>query len=477
MWSPDGSQLVFLSFDKAGAVVRRYDFLAGKQDELTHLSLMPSLWIYRMLAWSPDGKRLAVSDLAPHSETVILYRISLDGSRRQPVTQPIVDRTVIDVEPAFSPDGRSLAFVRMVSHQLRDVDVADLATGKMRSLAQNNRVIGELGWSPDGTEVIFSSRRERDFRLWTVTRDGGAVRPHASGLFADNPIEFSFQAGRLAYTVSNQNPNIWRLDLSSSRWEPWAASTGEDLAPQVSPDNARVAFVSDRSGEEQLWLADIAGHDVRQVTGDLRPALGRWSPEGGRIFFNASEPTTHVLNVASGRIEQITVTPRISLCAFSPDSRFLVGTVTMGGQRQLIRARVEGGDARPVVEGGFFAQYSPDGKTLYFVKNRQAQTLWRMPAIGGSAEKVDLKSPLAGFGLWAIGKYDLYSVTRGPDGTGWWVVRSSLKDPSATYLAQQHGDLPPFGAGFLSVSPDERYLWTVWANAGSSDLLEAAPKP
>jgi Tol biopolymer transport system component len=344
----------------------------------------------------------------------------------------------------------------------------------METLAPKNRVIGGIDWGSEGKELVFSARRYRDFRLWTIRNH--KMAPHAAGLFADNPIQFSLRASRLAYTVSNQNPNIWRLQLADGSWQPWAASTGEDSAPQAAPDGKQIAFVSDRSGQEQLWQADSEGRDVRQLTtGDLLPALGRWSPKADSIVFNASVPTTHLLTVANGVIRPIQVQPRISLCAVSPDGRTVIGTVTENGRRQLIQAPIEGGTVKFLAEGGFYAQYSRDGDWIYFVKDREGRTLWRLPATGGAPEAVIEETGLAGFGMWALGKDHLYQVARRPGHSGWWVSKRPFAGGPVAYIAPQKGDLPPFGAGYLTLAPDEKHLWTVWANAGSNDLLEATP--
>lgn len=478
-WSPDGSQLAFLRFDAGGARVLRHDFATNRQTELTRLKLMPSLWSHRMLAWSPDGRWVAVSDQAPQGESVLVYRVSLDGGQRLPLSAPLADRTVIDVEPSFSPDGRQVAFVRMISHQWRDVLVVDLSTGKRRAVAVRNRIVGGLDWLANSRQVAFSTRVDGDFRIFLVPAEGGPLALHPAGIYADSPIQFSLAGDHLAYTVSNQSPNIWRLDLANGTWAPWAASTGEDSAPQASPDGKQVAFVSDRSGQEQLWVADREGREVRRLSsGAMLPALARWSPTSNRLVFNAFEPTTHYVDVASGTVRQVVVQPRISLCAISPDARTLIGTVTVEGRHRLIDAPIQGGRARTIAEGGFFAQYSPDGRWIYFVKDRQAETLWRIPALGGTPQPMLNQTGLGGFGLWAVGRNHLYRVMRRPDQAGWWIAKSPLT-PNAppAFLAPQKGGLPPFGAGFLTLSPDERHLWTVWANTGTNDLLEARTKP
>ena len=432
-----------------------------------------------MTAWSPDGKWLVVSDRVKDGETVVLYLLSTDGRVRRQLTQGIPERVIADVEPSFSPDGRRVAFVRMISHLWRDVMVADVETGESRNLAPRNRTIGGLDWSADGKDVVFSARRERDFRLWMVAASapGSAVRPHPSGLYADSPIQFASRHGRVIYTVFTQDLNIRRLSLPTREWRNWLDSTGEDSAPQVSPDGRNVLFVSDRSGEEQLWLASVDGTNPKQLTtGKLQPAIGRWSPDGKSAVFNAIDPTTHILNLSSGAIRRVPVQPRISLCAFGLDGQTLMGTVTLNGRRVLVRAPVTGGAVEPVEDiVAYFVQFSPDRQWLYFVADRSGADLWRMPADGGRPENFWPSQRVAGFGFWAAGREHVYNLSRRPDQPGWWIARKKIRGGEVEYLARQGGELPPAGAGFLSLAPDESHIWSVWGDRGNSDLLEATP--
>lgn len=480
VWSPDGSQLALVRFEYGRPAVTIHDFVTGKERELARLDITPSLWMHRVIAWSPDGKWLVVSDREPGEKpTIVLHLISADGRVRRQLTKGISERVIVDVEPSFSPDGRRVAFIRMISHLWRDVMVVDVESGESRNVAPRNRMIGGLDWSSDGKDVVFSARRDRDFRLWMVSANEpeGRVRAHPSGLYADSPIQFSARNGRLIYTVFTQDLNIRRLSLPSLEWREWLDSTGEDSAPQVSPDGRSVLFVSDRSGEEQLWMAGIDGTNPKQLTaGKLQPAIGRWSPDGKSVVFNAIDPTTHILDVAAGAIRQVPVNPRISLCEFSPDGRFLLGTVTLNTQQSLVRVPVSGGTVEPVQNiAAFFVRHSPGHQWLYFVRDRSGTDLWRMPAGGGKPEKFWPSQRVAGFGFWTVGREHVYNLSRHPDQPGWWIARKNIASGEVEYLARQGGELPPEGAGFLSLAPDESHLWSVWGDRGNSDLLEVSP--
>jgi Tol biopolymer transport system component len=87
--------------------------------------------------------------------------------------------------------------------------------------------------------------------------------------------------------------NIWRRKLSgnnlSDSGAPWLASSGLDSSPQYSPDGSQVAFRSNRTGPNEIWIAEKDGRAVRKLTNFGGPVTGspRWSPDGKWITFDS----------------------------------------------------------------------------------------------------------------------------------------------------------------------------------------------
>src|SRR5690606_22562681 len=81
-----------------------------------------------------------------------------------------------DVELAFSPDGRWLAFVRSVFEKVDDIYVVPVAGGELKRLTFDQAEVTGLDWTADGSEVLFSSDREGSFALWRVPVTGGTPR-------------------------------------------------------------------------------------------------------------------------------------------------------------------------------------------------------------------------------------------------------------------------------------------------------------
>ena len=99
---------------------------------------------------------------------------------------------------------------------------------------------------------------------------------------------------RLVYVRSFADHNIWRSNDSAgapatSPPVVAIASTRRDAIPALSPDGQRVVFISDRSGETEIWVADAGGSNPIQLTSmGAIPGYGRWSPDGKTIAFHSN---------------------------------------------------------------------------------------------------------------------------------------------------------------------------------------------
>jgi Tol biopolymer transport system component len=137
-------------------------------------------------AWSPDGRRIAFSRASgPVKDDLIrragIYTMGADGSHVRRITQDALPAQGEDQEPMWSPDGTEILFQRWNVRDARPRDhvalwIVDLASGKERRITPFRLWAGDTpDWSPDGTTILFHDNLEQDGRnanLWTVHPDG-----------------------------------------------------------------------------------------------------------------------------------------------------------------------------------------------------------------------------------------------------------------------------------------------------------------
>lgn len=137
--------------------------------------------------------------------------------------------------------------------------------------------------SPTGTLVVFVSARDGRDRLYLMRADGGDLRPLVPG--ADPQTDelspaWSPDGTRLAYLVrSADETRLWLAEVATGARRPLGGAGHRDDHPVFSPDGRHVAFVSERHGNADLYVARADGGAVARITNDLAPDwLPRWLP-------------------------------------------------------------------------------------------------------------------------------------------------------------------------------------------------------
>jgi serine/threonine protein kinase len=413
-WSPDGRQIAFLRTSSNSNEILLISPLGGPERKLAEVDKTGS-----GSSWSPDGKFLAVRD----QRAIALVSIQ-SGEKRRFTSPP----TGIfgDAFPAFSPDGRTLAFYRQMLAS-GDIFLAPVSDGlQIRQLTHDNREVNGLAWTPNGKEIVFSSARGGDNALWRIPALGGAPEPLPTvGPDASLPA-IARQSSRAAFTRSINNGSIWRLDIGpAGHVAPptrLIASSRSDSLPRISPDGRRIAFVSTRSGSSEMWVCDSQGGGAVQLTsfgGGLGPPS--WSPDSSKIVFIARPETRSdifVIGAGGGSPRPLTAGPfDENNPSWSRDGHWIYFGSNRGGTRQVWKMPAEGGKATQVTRhGGFTGFESMDGKYFYYVLTPVGGSIWKVPLDGGD-ETLVLPANLRWWTIWALGDQGIYFLDFAGEGT------------------------------------------------------------
>jgi len=252
-FSPDGKSVVY---SMAGSLWQQ-PLDADEAVELTHgpgYDLQPD--------WSPDGRSIAF--VRYHADAMELWRIDLSSGKEQALTAT----GAVQLEPRFSPDGRKLAFVSTEGSGHFNLFVADLGSdglGNKRALvaprvtkmpryyySQHDHAINP-SWSPDGRRVYYLGNPNVAWGsgdLWSVA--------------ADNPDD------RVKILVEETT---------------WA------VRPELSPEGRRLLYSSYQGRQwHQLWLTTIDGKSPLPLTfGEFDRRSARWSPDGRSVLYISNE--------------------------------------------------------------------------------------------------------------------------------------------------------------------------------------------
>jgi Tol biopolymer transport system component len=221
-WSPDGRTIAFFSDKKL------YLMNADGSEHRT-LTGPRTAGHKRSLAWSPDGRKLAFlhdGDCAPFC--FHLYVVGSDGNGLRNLTSKLGtgggfggDSPAFD--PAWSPDGQMIAFVRLNARLGEPIYVVKADGSGLRNLTSKPvGVYAAPAWSPDGRKVAFVSDRDGNSEVYVMNADGSGQR-------------------RLT-----RNPAF-------------------DADPAWSPDGRKIAFVSKRDGSYGVYVMNADGSGQRRL--------------------------------------------------------------------------------------------------------------------------------------------------------------------------------------------------------------------
>jgi Tol biopolymer transport system component len=431
-WSPDGRRLAFVraAADSGklepsdlngwyfeGGEIWSVDLASGGESRLVANAFGP--------AYSPDGARLAF-DAAWAGPRRIWMADATGLNPRQLTTDS--SEAVIHADPRWSPDGRRLVF-RRIEKTASDILVADAGSSAVTRVTNDAALDIDPAWAPDGRSIYFASSRGGGLNIWRVAL-GGDGRPAAppeqltTGAGDDVEPAPSPDGGRLAFAVRGINSDLWAL--------PTVPGTGAQAGPPApvitttrvesrgawSPDGRTIAFNSDREGEMNIWLHDVAAGTDRRVTtgvgGDYQPT---WSPDGRTlVFFSARAGNIDVwsVSVADGRLTRLTDDPAM--------------------------------DTNPF--------FSPDGLSVAFMSDRLGRTeVWVMNADGSGQRRLTTVGAGGHFLRWTRDGRGI--VFRAESGTQTQIVRASLADGSLTRLPDVSS------GGHMSWSPDQSLILDV----------------
>jgi Tol biopolymer transport system component len=357
-----------------------------------------------------------------------------------------------------------------------DVYVAPVGGGPPRRVTFDNRTVESMTWSADGRWIVFSSDRRRNSVLWRVRASGGD--PERVPGIAENAADPVFSRdGRMAFAQFFQDANLWRIDTQGKEAPVKViSSTAYDSSAQYSPDGSRIAFRSNRSGSNEIWVSDSDGRTQVQLTRYGGPLTGtpRWSPDGMTVAFDTrpdGQADIYAVSSIGGTPRRITQSAFEDVVpSWSGDGAWIYFASNRTGAWQVWRTPAAGGTEEQVTkDGGFAASESPDRRYLYFAKGRSTAGLWRKKLPDGLEEPVLPELKPGFWGYWAVVEDGIYfadGASRGPGG----IFFFSFAGRKTRQVFKVEKPLAVTDSAF-AVSPDRQHILYTQIDQSGSDLF------
>lgn len=476
-FSPDCSRVAFTGEYGGDDQVYVMPAAGGDPTQLTWypgMGPLPQRWGFdnQVYGWTPDGKsvlfrswREAINESSPR-----LYTIAASGGMAEALPMPVAG------VGRYSPDGSQIVYspkyrdfrtwARYVGGWAQDLYIYDFASKSAKNITNDPNTDRDPVWI--GSAVYFLSDRAEHLNLYRYDTASGETKQLTSYKDVDARWASGDKNGQIVFEVdgvlhvydtnANQDralditvpsdlvrsrasersvkDHIEDFDLSDNGKRALFTARGELFSAPIkdgitldlthtpgahereaswSPDGKRVAYVSDQSGEEGIWVRDADGTNPRALTTDNLGRLfaPRWSPDGARIaFVDSSSNLRVVASAGGGQVPVIAHDPAVAHrdYAWSPGGHYLAYSLTNKDtlQTQLFVYDLTAAKSVQVGDTRFDASapaFSPDGKYLYFLGNRewapQLSTIeWnfatnRDTGVFALALRKDLKNPFA----------------------------------------------------------------------------------
>ncbi len=479
-WSPDGSKIAFLreSASETDLVVKN---LTGGAERILRrmrdpLSLWSSVNQYsgcQSPSWTPDGKEIVLTDSLSRDKGYGLVSISSTTGDEKVITSPHGDDQ--DCYSRVSPDGKTIAFVRYLSHWVGDIYTIDGDGGNLKRITFDSRDVRGLDWTADGRQIVFASRLRGAYELRMIGLGGGESTPVPLDTASIADPNVSPRGGFIAFVESEENWNIWRASIKDGKIgtaERFLASSGQNHSPSYSPDGTTIAFVSDRSGNPEIWFSDADGSNLRQVTHFGGPWLGtiRWSPDASTIVFDA-RPNGHsaifTLAAAGGEPKPFQREEfEVRRPSWSRDGKSIYFDSTRSGRPGIWKRNLASGETHAIAPAGSLQPLeSLDGGRLFFAES-DTHDLWISNTDGSNALRLEGIRPNPDLD-WTLAPGDLYyTISRGSTAD---VFRYNLADRRVKNVGSLK-QLLSRGTPSLAVSPDGRWLLYAVIDHTRSDI-------
>ena len=441
-FSPDGKWIAFTGQYDGDEQVYVVPTSGGEPRQLTFYPARGPLaprwgWDNQVFGWSKDSKRIYFRSLRDSWSLPIarLYSVSVDGGPATAFPMPTAgsgDLSPTNDEIVYSPQSRDFrSEKRYGGGQANQLYIFNLKNNSAKRITEGPRATRDAMWI--GDTIFFNSDRDGHFNLYAYSIPSGRTTQVTSNRPWDVRWPSSDNEGQIVYELNGElqvldartkkstpisiniadegnsrRPSrvaagnlIESVNLSPKGERALFAARGDifsapiekgptrnltdssgahDKWPSWSPDGSQIAFISDKSGEEELYLISQDGSKpAEQITngGSAMRYQPEWAPDGKRIAFSDKDGKLYVLTLADRKIVEVTDSPRgqIRDYIWSPRGNFLAFTMANDNQfASVFIWSAADGQLRRITDTNFNSYnpaWDPQGNYLYYFSDRE----------------------------------------------------------------------------------------------------------
>lgn len=393
VWSPDGSKIAVLRpIQRPDGYDTAVLLLNPDGSDVKELARVPNI-AAQLPRWSPDGKRIAISDASPGYRNRRPTIVDMDGK----VTQPaLLDNAGLHSNVAWLDEKRVvMAEVTSTTYAPSGmgsrVFLKNLETGESLNLFFTQEPVFRIDLTPDGRVIVDQiAVRQNLHEVPLPGKGSGAERWLTRGASQDRQPAYSRDGKLVVFsTTMSGNLDIWSVSTGDGALRRLTDDPSDDFDPAMSPDGQHLIFSSRRSGNYEIWIASADGTGARQLTHDGVDAENPTMTSDGKWVvynsYNSSRAGVWKIHPDGTDDTRISNDGTAQLPEVSPDGKWVAYSTSMVGTRYLSVVGIDGGEVQRVTElvfppsagmaGNFSpgrARWSADGSALAYLDCAQS---------------------------------------------------------------------------------------------------------
>lgn len=318
-WSPDGSALAYVELSKEGCEIKLMSNVLSQHQTVSEIKAAsqiketPEILTLAtcdnfdiQIAWLPNGKELLFNRRAYPGGPFRVYKVRIADQRLLEISQAN-DAITGDIAFDVSPDGNTLAVMRTYHWNQSSLWLLDLQDKSAIKIREFEYWIKSLKFDHTGENLIFAAppfyQKIVSYNLKKDRLMELAQLPHR---IADPQFT---PDGQLSYVMRRFNSDIVSKNLSqppaetsesTSKIATIIGSTQQDWHPSISPDGQTLAFMSNRTGNTEIWLKQFDDNTeilLTQLEGSIVPHRMNWSPDGDALIFDSEKDQLFLLTL------------------------------------------------------------------------------------------------------------------------------------------------------------------------------------
>ena len=345
--------------------------------------------------FSLDGRQISFGRFDFKANESSIFIADSDGRNERRIASRS-GKEYFDGEAAWSPDGRLLA-VMVGNDSLQPTEgvgigLVAVADGAVTQLPSRFTAVGDLTWHPSGDSLIVAAvdGSLNQPQLWEIAYPAGTKRRLTNNLNGHFSVSITADGTSIVTGEVYSRSAVWvSPDLKPENAKQVMPATGDTWGLSWTPDD-RIVYVSDLTGDAEVWIMDADGSNAKALTNDrifkTTPVV---SPDGRYIVYTSSANVGTLVRIdinGGNKVEFASGVgadnPDISL-----DGKWILYSAWIDGISRVLRVSIDGGEPQILKHWAIEPRYSRDGTRFACFTPVEKTQIWSriaiVPAEGG----------------------------------------------------------------------------------------------